>query len=97
MRHLKLVVYEGNKRRGNKPFCKNDFTLKWSAFSLLFAGKTESHAEDTATEETTRDASKFGKLIIRSLKMHLNELSHCFQNSHRQCQSFRFKNGMAES
>lgn len=63
---MKLVVYQGNKE-GNKPFCKSDFTLKWSALSLLFAGKTENHAEDTTTEDT-RDASKFGKLIIRKQK-----------------------------
>ena len=36
---MKLVVYQGSTRRGNKPFCKSDFTLKWSALSWLFAGK----------------------------------------------------------
>lgn len=36
---MKLVVYQGNKRRGNKPFCQTDFTLKWSALPWLFAGK----------------------------------------------------------
>lgn len=56
--------------------------------------QTESQVEDTAFEETTRDVSKFGKLIIISLKRHLNDLSHCLQNSHRQRQSFRFKRGM---
>lgn len=93
---MKLAVYQGNKRRGNKPFWQSDFTLKWSALQDCLLVKTESQVEDTAFEETTRDASKFGKLIIISLKMHLNERWYYLQNRHRQCWSFRFKRGMAQ-